>query len=158
MSEVYVYQRTVLDALKIRKLWSFTFISPIVGHPVLVSTMKRIRKMLQPSLCCQTPLGIPEIPLSISAPGPPLAPSFHIPLQNQGKYNWPPGDKLNNKVRWPWRKKKLFLKETLNSIINSSNWILVFIHCFIQHSLYAAWFSYQNTKIFRNSKIQESLL
>ena len=34
MSEVYVYQRTVLDALKIRKLCSFTFISPIVGHPV----------------------------------------------------------------------------------------------------------------------------
>ena len=36
MSEVYVYQRTVLDALKIRKLCSFTFISPIVGHPVLL--------------------------------------------------------------------------------------------------------------------------
>ena len=35
MFEIYVYQRTGHKGSKIRKLLSFTFMSAIMGHPVL---------------------------------------------------------------------------------------------------------------------------
>ena len=36
MFEIYEYQRTVHEGQKIRKLLSFTFMSAIMGHPVLL--------------------------------------------------------------------------------------------------------------------------
>ena len=36
LSKVYVDQRTALEAQNTWNIWSFTFISPIVGHPVFV--------------------------------------------------------------------------------------------------------------------------